>query len=43
MTPAPMTPTRSALFGSDFNPDPNSLELISSTPTKSSAKHPAAL
>jgi hypothetical protein len=37
-----MTPTRMACFGSAFTPDPNSLELMSSTPITSSATHPAA-
>src|SRR6516225_1104914 len=35
-----MTPARRARFGSDFKPDPNSLELISSTPIKSAQHTP---
>jgi hypothetical protein len=38
ITPAPMTPTRSAPFGSDF--DPKSLELISSTPPNQAPNTP---
>src|SRR6185312_11910516 len=40
ITPAPITPTRSAPFGSDFDSDPKSLELILFDPTKSAPNIP---